>query len=79
MITTLLTLLTIITLLTILILLTTLSILTINITIKNPYTNYKDKEDALVCLPHTLTPLCVDLSGDRVERPAKEQHCYNLR
>ena len=32
----------------------------------------KEKKDALVCLPHTLTPLCADLSGDRVGRLAKE-------
>ena len=39
----------------------------------------KEKKDALVCLPHTLTALCVDLSGNRVGRQAKEQNCYNLR
>ena len=39
----------------------------------------KEKKDALVCLPHTLTALCVDLSGNRVGRRAKEQNCYNLR
>ena len=39
----------------------------------------KEKKDALVCLPHILTPLCADLSGERVGRRAKEQHCYNLR
>ena len=39
----------------------------------------KEKKDALVCLPHTLTALCVYLSGNRVGRRAKEQNCYNLR
>ena len=39
----------------------------------------KVKKGALVCLPHTLIPLCVDLLGDRVGRRAKEQHSYNLR
>ena len=38
-----------------------------------------EKKDALVCLPHTLTALCVDLSGNRVGRRAKEQNCYNSR
>ena len=40
---------------------------------------HKEKKDALVCLPHILTPLCVHLSGDRAGSRAKEQHCYNLR